>query len=371
MTILILNWRDIKNPAGGGAEILTHEMAKRWVKQGNNVVQISASFPSSKNVEKIDGVQFIRIGMWWNVHFYACYYYLRYLRNRTDVIIDEVHWFPFFSVIYAPGKTVALVCEVADKLFYNLFPYPIALFWRLLEKVYLFLYKQVPTMVISQSTRDALIKEGNSSSNIIVLPMGLTIPSAIKHFPKEKKPTLIYVARLNKQKGIFDVIKAFSLLHKKMPTAILWIVGSGSREIKRQLKELTVQENIAKSVIFFGFIGTEKKFELLSRAHLLISASVQEGWGLTVPEAGVTKTPAVVYNTNGFCDIIENNKNGLLVDHTPEALRDGIISLLRNKRKYQQMQLAINTKSKQYSWNNTASVSLTFLKQYIKIRLHA
>jgi glycosyltransferase involved in cell wall biosynthesis len=366
MIILILNWRDIKNPSSGGAEVLTHEMAKRWVIAGNRVIQRSASFPSAKEREVIDGVEFIRKGSWWNVHIIAFYYYLRYLQKQTDIVVDEVHWFPFFSILYAPKKTVALVCEVADKLFYNIFPYPIALWWRLIEKFYLYLYRNTPAMVISQSTRNDLIKEGHTSSNIIVLPMGLSVPSKIKQFPKEKNPTLISVARLNKQKGIFDILTAFGSLHKEISSAVLWIVGSGAPEILEQLKNILAEEKLTKSVKFFGFVDESKKFELYTKAHLLISASVQEGWGLTVPEAGITKTPAVVYNTNGFCDIIEQNKSGLLVEHTPEALKDGVIAVLQNKKKYRQMQQAIYTKAKQYTWENTASVSLKFLKQHSK-----
>jgi glycosyltransferase involved in cell wall biosynthesis len=365
MTILILNWRDIKNPSGGGAEILTHEIARQWVRAGNSVIQISSSFANAKPDEILDGVRFIRRGTWWNVHFFACYYYLRYLRRDVDIVIDEVHWFPFFSILYAPNKTIAFVCEVADRLFFTIFPYPVALFWRILEKMYLFIYRNAPAMVISQSTRDALVKEGHNHTNIIILPMGLTLPPKIKLLTKEKNPTLIYVARLNQQKGIFDVIKAFSLIHEKLPTSVLWVVGSGNQEIIKQLNRLTIRENIINSVNFYGFVNEAKKFELLSKAHLLISASVQEGWGLTVPEAGITKTPSVVYNTNGFCDIIEHNKNGLLVEHSPVALKNGVLSLLSDNSKYKRFQLAIYVKAKKYSWDNTASVSLKFLKQHI------
>src|SRR5579864_435561 len=127
MTILILNWRDIKNPSGGGAEILTQEMAKRWVEQGHTVIQFSSLFKNAKSKEVIDGVQFIRKGTWWSVHIIAFFYYLFVFKKNTDVVIDEVHWFPFFAVLYAPTKTVALVCEVANKLFYRIFPYPVAL----------------------------------------------------------------------------------------------------------------------------------------------------------------------------------------------------------------------------------------------------
>src|SRR5438309_329776 len=99
MRILILNWRDIRNPASGGAEILTHEVAKRWVDMGHIVTQFSSKFPNAKRDETIDGVRYLRSGQWWNVHGFAAIYYIFYLRNKTDLVIDEVHWFPFFSAI--------------------------------------------------------------------------------------------------------------------------------------------------------------------------------------------------------------------------------------------------------------------------------
>lgn len=362
MNILILNWRDIKNPAGGGAEILTQEIAKRWVKQGHTVIQFSSMFRNAKTQETIDGVRFIRKGQWWNVHFFAFIYYLFVIKDRTDIVIDEVHWFPFFSALYAPKKTIAFVCEVANNMFYNIFPYPVALGWRVIEKIYLNLYKNVPTMAISKSTRDDLIKEGHSSSNIIVLPMGLTTPSKIRHFPKEKKPTFIYVARLNKQKGIFDTIKAFALIKKDVSSAKLWIVGSSNEAILQKVKKEIAASDLTSSVIFFGFVTQEKKFELLSRAHLLISASVQEGWGLTVPEAGLTKTPSVVYNTQGFRDIIENRKDGMLVDPNPTSLAKAVVEVLQENKLYKNLQLAAEKKAKHYSWETTASIATKFLE---------
>jgi glycosyltransferase involved in cell wall biosynthesis len=364
MTILILNWRDIKNPSGGGAEILTHEMAKRWVQQKHTVLQISSSFENAKADEIIDGVRYIRKGLWWNVHFYAFFYYLFIFRKSTDVIIDEVHWFPFFSYLYAPKKTVLLVCEVANKLFFNIFPYPIALFWRIIEKIYLIIYKKVPAMAISKSTYDDLVNEGHTRKNLIVLPMGLTIPSKIKHFPKEKIPTIISISRLNKQKGIFDIIESFSLVKKKMPEAKLWLVGSSDKMSIASVKKEILRYNLSKNVKMFGFVSQEKKFELLSRAHLLVSASIQEGWGLTVPEAGLTRTPSVVYNIQGFRDIIENEKDGLLVEKNPDALAKGILSVLKNKEIYERMQIASERKAKSFSWETSSKVALQFLQKH-------
>jgi glycosyltransferase involved in cell wall biosynthesis len=364
MKILILNWRDPKHPNAGGAEILTQELAKRWIKSGHTVTQICSSFPNAQSKELIDGVTFIRMGRWWNVHFFAFYYYFRFLRNRTDIIIDEVHWFPFFSALYARKKTVALVCEVAGPIFYRIFPYPIALFWHFVEKNYLRLYQRVPMMVISPSTYKDVVASGHDINNLYILPMGISIPPTVQSYKKEKKPVFISVGRLNKQKGIFDLLKAFYSIKEQLPTAELWLVGSASPAILEDVKTFLYLHQLEKSVKLFGFLSEKKKFELLSRAHILLSASMQEGWGLTVPEAGFMKTPSVVYNIQGFRDIISNKKDGILVNTNPRSLAQACISLFLNKELYKKMQLAAEQKAKGYSWGRAADASLTFLKQY-------
>lgn len=361
MHILILNWRDIKNPTGGGAEILTHELAKRWVAKGHTVTQISSSFKNAQKTETIDGVQFIRMGKWWTVHILAFFYYFNHLRKQTDIVVDEVHWFPFFSYLYAPQKTVLFACEVANHLFYTIFPLPIAFIWRLFEKFYLAIYKNVPAMAISQSTYDDLVKEGHNRKNLIILPMGLTVEVKIKNYPKEKNPTFIYVARLNKQKGIFDTLEAFSQIKKSIPNAVLWIVGSGDEKVLQEVKAIITKKKITNAVTIYGFVSEEKKFELLAKAHLLMSASVQEGWGLTVPEAGLVKTPSVVYNTQGFKDIIDNKKDGLLTDPTPEALAKGVIKICLDKELYTKMQSEAEKKAKSFSWDTSSERALQFL----------
>ncbi|MBA3723314.1 MAG: glycosyltransferase family 4 protein [Candidatus Levybacteria bacterium] len=362
MRILIFNWRDIKNPAGGGAEILTHEMAKRWVLSGHTVHQFSSRFPDSKKQEIIDGVTFIRQGKWWTVHFYAFFYYIKN-KNLFDVIVDEVHWFPFFAAVYAPRKTIALTCEVANKLIFRIFAYPLALGFLLIEKIYLFLYKKVPTMVISPSTRDDLVANNHIKENIVVLPMGLTVPKNIKPSNKESIPTIISVGRLNKQKGTLDTIEAFGLVHKKISNSVLWLVGSGEKTFMREVNLRIKTLGLENAVKVWGFVSEKEKFTLLSKAHILISASVQEGWGLTIPEAGLMSTPSVVYNIAGFRDIIVQRKTGVLVDTNPKDLAKEVVQLLENKTTYEIMQNKSLKHAQGYSWDATAAESIKFIKR--------
>lgn len=363
MRILILNWRDPLNPNAGGAELLTQEIARRLVKKGHKILQISSNFDAAKKREILDGVEFIRLGKWYSVHIFAFFYYQIFLRNKIDYILDEVHWFPFFSYLYAPNKTIALTCELASNLFIDIFPKPLAFIFRQIEKIYINLYRNVPTLTISKSTFDDLIKAGFVEKNIRILTMGITLPKKMKTEKKEKNPTLVSVGRLNNLKGTRDLITMLSYVHKKIPNTKLWLVGSGEKKFIADLKKQIKKNNLGKSIVFFGFVSQEKKFELISRAHILVSASKQEGWGLTVPEAGIVKTPSVVYNIKGFRDTIIKGKSGELVDNNPKAMSDAVIKILNNKEKYKEMVINSQILSKNYSWDKAAQEVEDFIKK--------
>lgn len=362
MKILILNWRDIKNPRAGGAELLTHEMAKRWVKAGHTVTLFSERFDGAVYEEDVDGVRIVRRGRWWSVHVRAMIYYLRHSRS-TDVIIDEAHWFPFFSVLYAPRKTALLVCEVARPLFFRLFPYPIALIGRMLEKIYIFLYRGAPILAISDSTKEALVAEGLQPSQITVIPMGLSLPRRAKRYPKSPNLTVIVVARLHVFKGVADAIDAFARVLHHVPTARLWIVGGDSDGYQKELVQKVRDVGIRSGATFFGRVSEQKKFELLARAHILLMPSVHEGWGLVVAEAVSQGTPAVGYRTAGVKDVIVDGKTGVLVNAgKPDELAAETLKLWNDKNRYKRLQEAGRKRALSMNWDTTARAALSVLQ---------
>jgi hypothetical protein len=62
MRILWFNWRDIKHPEAGGAEVLTHEVMLRLARMGYDMTLFCPSIPNGLNKEEIDGVKIIRSG---------------------------------------------------------------------------------------------------------------------------------------------------------------------------------------------------------------------------------------------------------------------------------------------------------------------
>lgn len=368
MRILILNWRDIRNPTRGGAEVLTHEIAKRMVGRGYQVTQFSERFSGSVSNEEVDGIRIIRSGSailrapHVPVHLAAFVWYQRYGHGHFDVVIDEIHGIPFFSPLYCCVPIVALICEVAQELWDASFSYPWNVLGRYVEKQYFRFYRSVPFLTISESSKNDLIQMGVNQKRITVLPMGLNVPKQhYKEVVKEADPTLLFVARLTKAKGVEDAIEVIRILKNQIPRIKLWIVGSGNSEYTQEIKEKIAALGQAKSIRLWGYVNETEKFNLMKRAHLLIVPSVKEGWGLTVPEAGWFGTPAVGYDVGGLRDVIQHEKTGLLTKPNVSDMSSQIMRLLRDQKQYVRLCRQTQVLAKTYSWGLMADRALSVL----------
>lgn len=367
MNILIFNWRDIKNPESGGAEVLTHEMAKRWVLWGYTVVQFSSMFPSGVSEEVVDGVRIIRRGsadlrsLTIPVHLAAYHWYMRQGKGIFDVVIDEIHGIPFFTPFYVKEKKVTLICEVAQEIWDVAFSFPLNLLGRFIERNYFRWYRSVPFLTISESTSNDLIEMGVNPQMISVLPMGVSVPKTVNVFPKEKNPTLLFIARITKAKGIEDALEVIKHVRKNLPAIRLWVVGNGSDQYRESLMHQLKSDGIDRSITFFGFIDEKKKFELMRRAHVLIVPSIREGWGLTVPESAYVGTPAIGYNVAGLSDVIKDNQTGMLTAPNPLAMAHAVGKLLSDRVLYRKLVQGAERRVKTYSWDECAKTALAVL----------
>lgn len=368
--ILILNWRDIKNPSGGGAEILTQEIAKRWVRMGHEVTQISSMFKNAKKEEILDGVRILRMGhpdirfFFSSVHFKAFLYYMNNLRNEIDLVVDEIHGMPFFTPIFVRKKKIVLICEVAGDLWYETFGKVFGILGRSVEIFCLrFLYKSMHFITISNSTKKQLISEGINKEKIHVIPMGISVPDKLKEVNKEKNPTIIFVGRLAKTKGIEDAIVAINKIKEKIPDISFWIVGRGDRKYVKTLKKLVSKYKLGSNIIFLGFVEEKNKFELMSKAHILVAPSIKEGWGLIVPEAGFVGTPSIVYDVQGLRDIVTNGINGIKISSNPDLIAKEAINLFRNKKFYKKIQKGAMESSRKYTWDDSSKMAFSIINE--------
>lgn len=365
MNVLILNWRDPTNPKSGGAEVVTMEHAKAWVTAGCTVTWFTSSFPYSKKEEVIHGVKIVRQGSALSVFVFAFFYYIFHVK-KVDVIVDEVHGIPFFSVLYSNKPIVVFIHEVAGVIWNVMYPAPIAWIGKRLERLYLWLYRKNYFWTDAESTRQELISFGVSPDRSIAIPCPIhTIPLA--ELPKkETKPTYIFVGRLVKMKRIEDILRAFFLIAQTQPNAQLWLVGPGHAQYIHKLQTMAAQYKLQNHITFFGYVTEQKKLTLMERAHIFLHTSYKEGWGLVVLEAASRATPSVVYNVAGLRDTVKHEKTGLIIQsNTPRELARVALSLYGDRIQYATFQRHCLRFAQYYQWKKVANMSLNLLKNIV------
>jgi glycosyltransferase involved in cell wall biosynthesis len=317
MKILICNWKDMAHPAAGGAEVYTHECARRWAAWGHQVTLVCSAVPGRPDIEVVDGVRVMRQGTRIGVYS-AVRRVVRAFADRFDVIIDEINTRPFFAHHHAGGTpVVALAHQVAREVWSHETPLPVALVGRyMLEPRWLPAYADVPTMTVSPSSAESLAAYG--LRNLHLVPEGVELPDGVPDsYPKAERPTFVFCGRLVSMKRPADAIEAFAQARRALgPDAVLDVVGTGPLE--RPLRALAPE-----GVHFRGRVSQEEKFRLLGQAHALVATSVREGWGLVVSEAAAVGTPAIAYDVAGLRDSVRAAA-GILVPESTESLAEAM-----------------------------------------------
>jgi len=362
MNILILNWRDIKNPKKGGAEIVTLMHARAWVKAGHKVVWFASRFDGGPKGEHINGVRIVRWGNALTVYLLAPFFYL-FSKQKFDLVIDEIHGLPFFTPLYVKKPKIIFIHEVAREIWDYVYPFPVGALGRFIELLYFKLYKNARFWTDASSTIDDLETFGIKRSNCIAIPCPIR-NKTLKVLPKkEEYETFIFVNRLVRMKGVEEVIKAFSIIQKQEKKAKLWIVGQGNKKYLIKLHKITKDLGIENKVKFFGYVNEKKKLDLMRKAHILLHTSVKEGWGLVVIEAASQATPTVAYNVSGLRDSVKNGETGVILrENIPQALAKEAYLLLMDKKRYIQFQKNCLERARSLKWANATRDSLRLIE---------
>lgn len=148
--------------------------------------------------------------------------------------------------------------------------------------------------------------------------------------PREK--VILAVGDLNryKHKGFDNLIEIASKVLPKHKDWKIKIVGTGDEGTK-YLKHLVENLGLSEQIIFSGYRNDVK--ELMAKSEIYILTSRYEGLPMVLLEALSQGMACISYDCiTGPADIIENQKNGLLIpDQNKEALIDGLESLITNE----------------------------------------
>lgn len=360
MKILWLTWKDHKHPGAGGAEVVSRQLTTRLAKDGHDVTLLTCGYAGASRAEDIDGVHIIRVGSNRYLHpIQAAAHYVMRLRNKFDIVIEEVNAAPYFSVLFGKkSKRFLFYHHLEREVWLHEAPAPISyLGYYFLEPVSTRLLgtTKVPLITISESTKEEMAQYGFSPERTSIISEGIEIEpaSSIAGIEKFKKPTLLSLGAMRAMKRTIDQVKAFEFAKQHIPELQLKIAGDASGPYGESVMDYIAHSPYKHDIDYLGRVSKEDKIALMQRSHLIGVTSVKEGWGLIVTEANSQGTPAVGYNVHGLRDSIKHNESGIITEPNPQSLARGIVRALRHRSHYEFMRERAWQWSKQITFDQS------------------
>ncbi len=367
MKILALNWNDLKNPYGGGAEVHLEELLRRLVKYGHQVTLFCSGFKNCAAEEVVEGIQIIRRGNRYNFNLIAPFYLRRIIKeNDFDMLIEDINKIPFYTPLYLNINTLVVVPHLFATTVFHELNFILASYIYFSEIPFTWVYGRSKFNVISESTADDLVNRGIPRNNIAVTYCGIDreVYKYDSSVSKYEQPTILYLGRIKKYKSIQHLILAFKKVKDKISDARLMIVGAG--DYIEALKKLADSLKLHDSVEFAGFVSQTEKVERMRRSHLAVLPSIREGWGLTNIECNSVGTTVVAADSPGLRDSVKNGETGLLYPYGDiEAMVESIMKILSNTGYRQKLEKSALEWAEEFNWDSAAK---EFEKQLIELR---
>lgn len=144
----------------------------------------------------------------------------------------------------------------------------------------------------------------------------------------------VYIGQIYAPKGIHFLLEAIGIIEDEFPNIRLYIVGDHIieeyKDYKNDLVKIIEQYGMSKNIIFTGW--REDALEIISLMDILVHPSLHEGFGRAVLEGMALGKPVIVSKVGGLREIIEDGKNGFLVEPgNPQMIAGKLRLLLRDK----------------------------------------
>ena len=174
--------------------------------------------------------------------------------------------------------------------------------------------------------------------DIAVMPNGVTPSESAIRNPQSAIPTIGYLARMIREKGLELLVDAFIHLRLKLkhPDARLHIAGSetaSDKALVHELKQRIENAGLTGDVAWFPNLEPERKADFLTGLTLFsVPATYHEAFGLYAIEALAAGIPLVMPRSSSFPEIVETSQAGVLTEpEDPASLATAWQDLLKDE----------------------------------------
>ncbi len=369
---------DAYYPYPSGVSEQTFYLAKYLRKRGHEVKILTTNYPNERGVEghefeegvfRVGRVFFLKANKSYatpTIGFGVQKIIKKFLdKENFDILHLHTPILPPSVAFYA--LCASKVPNVA--VFHSNTFKPISIGAKIFKKFFKRYQKKINALVaISPNARDCILPYVPGDYKII--PCGIDLEkfnpkvSPLNKFSKIKGPKILYFGRLDRRKGLPELLKSFPLIKKEFKNAVLIVAGRGPLE--KKCKKLARKLKILDSVFFEGFIEENKVPSYYASCDVYCSPALGgESFGIVLLEAMAVGKPVLASKIPGYDFVVKNNFNGVFFnpkDHFDIAKKT--IKVLKNKKLRETLSKNALEFSKRYSWDK---IALEFESLYFEL----
>lgn len=345
-----LAWRDLDDPDAGGSEVHADEFARRWAAAGIEVLHRTSGIGGKASSGVRHGYEVRRAGGRITVFPRAVLAEVFGRMGRYDAVVEIWNGVPWCSPVWCRRPSLTFLHHVHGPMWDQILPGPLARLGRHLEAtVAPPLYRRRLTLTPSEGTREELLELGFRPERVRAIENGVD-PSFQPGGSRAAVPTVLAVCRLAPVKRVDLLIDAVLEARRRVPDTVLEIVGDGP--LAGALAAKVAAAGADGMVRFLGRMPHAELVDAYRRAWVVASASLAEGWGLSLTEGAACATPAVATDIRGHRSSVVDGVTGLLAD--PSGLADALAKLLGDQALRERLGAAARERARTLTWDRVA-----------------
>ncbi len=346
----VLAWRDLDDPDAGGSEVHADQFMRRFAAAGMDVTQRTSSGVGLTPERDRNGYRAIRRGSRYSVFPRAVLAEIARRMGPYDAVIEIWNGVPWFSPVWCRAPRLTFLHHVHGPMWGQILPAPLAGFGRVLEaRLAPPFYRRTRVLTPSDATRDELLALGFPATCVTAVPNGVDEifqPGGAR----APHPTVIGVGRFAPVKRFDQLFAAALHARRRVPELRLVLAGDGPE--RSRVEALIAQHDADGWVELLGQTARPDLVEPYRRAWVVASASLAEGWGLTLTEAAACGTPAVATDISGHRSSVVDGVTGVLAPL--ERLGDAIADVLLDDRRRERLAAAALARARTLTWDASA-----------------
>jgi glycosyltransferase involved in cell wall biosynthesis len=374
-SVLMLCWRDVGHPQGGGSESYLQRIGARLAADGVSVTLRTAHYDGAPRDELVDGVRVNRAGGRYSVYVWALLAMIGArlgigpLRGvRPDVIIDTQNGLAFFARLVFGRRVVVLVHHCHREQWPLAGPIVARVGWLCESRISPRVHRANQYVTVSLPSARDLTDLGVAADRIAVVRNGRDeVPPPTLLLPRSDAPRVAVLSRLVPHKHIEDALDAIAALRGTISGLHLDVVGDGWW--RDRLVAHADRLGITDSVTFHGHVDDTAKHRVMQQAWVHVLPSRKEGWGLAVTDAAQHGVPTIGYRSSGgLTDSIIDGVTGVLVDDRDELIAR-LEDLLTDPLLRDELGRKAQARSAEFSWRQTTDGMRAILESVVAGRM--